>query len=32
VEDCQVCCQPIQLSCEIDDEGRLVAVKPERMD
>ena len=32
VEDCQVCCQPIQLACEIDDTGRLVAVKPERMD
>ena len=32
VEDCQVCCQPIQLSCEVDDEGRLVSVKPERMD
>lgn len=32
VEDCQVCCQPIQLDCEIDDAGRLLAVKPERMD
>jgi len=32
VEDCQVCCQPIQLSCEIDDDGRLLGVKPERMD
>jgi hypothetical protein len=32
VEDCQVCCQPIQLSCEIDDDGRLGSVKPERMD
>ena len=32
VEDCQVCCQPIQLSCEVDDEGRLLGVKPERMD
>ena len=32
VEDCQVCCQPIQLSCEVDDEGRLLSVKPERMD
>jgi hypothetical protein len=31
VEDCQVCCQPIELSCEVD-EGLLVAVKPERMD
>lgn len=32
VEDCQVCCQPIELSCEIDDGGRLSNVKPERMD
>jgi hypothetical protein len=32
VEDCQVCCQPIQLSCEVDDEGRLLSVKPDRMD
>ena len=32
VEDCQVCCQPIQLSCEIEDDGRLTSVKPERMD
>lgn len=31
VEDCQVCCQPIELSCEIED-GALLAVKPERMD
>ncbi len=31
VEDCQVCCQPIELSCEVE-EGLLVAVKPERMD
>jgi hypothetical protein len=32
VEDCQVCCQPIELTCEIDADGRLVSVKPERMD
>lgn len=32
VEDCQVCCQPIELSCDVSDAGRLVAVKPERMD
>jgi hypothetical protein len=31
VEDCQVCCQPIELSCAVE-EGLLVAVKPERMD
>lgn len=32
VEDCQVCCQPIELSCEVDAEGRLVGVRPARMD
>jgi hypothetical protein len=32
VEDCQVCCQPIELTCEIDADGRLVGLKPERMD
>jgi hypothetical protein len=31
VEDCQVCCQPIELSCEVAD-GELTGVKPERMD
>jgi hypothetical protein len=31
VEDCQVCCQPIELSCEVE-EGELIGVKPERMD
>jgi hypothetical protein len=31
VEDCQVCCQPIELSCEVE-EGELLSVKPERMD
>ena len=31
VEDCQVCCQPIELSCAVE-EGLLVAVQPERMD
>ena len=32
IEDCQVCCRPIELSCEVDAEGRLLSVKPERMD
>ena len=32
VEDCQVCCQPIELTCVVDGEGRLVSVKPDRMD
>ena len=25
VEDCQVCCQPIELTGEVDDGGRLTA-------
>jgi Cysteine-rich CPXCG len=32
VEDCQVCCQPIELECEVDQAGALVAVRPRRMD
>jgi Cysteine-rich CPXCG len=32
VEDCRVCCQPIQLTCDVDGEGTLLGVKPERMD
>jgi hypothetical protein len=32
VEDCEVCCQPIELGCEVGMAGELLAVKPERMD
>jgi hypothetical protein len=32
VEDCQVCCQPIELECEVDQTGALVAVRARRMD
>jgi Cysteine-rich CPXCG len=32
VEDCQVCCQPIELECEVDATGALVAVRLRRMD
>ncbi len=32
VEDCQVCCQPIELSVEIDDDGALRALRPSRLD
>jgi hypothetical protein len=32
VEDCQVCCQPIEMNCELDDEGRLSAFRAQRMD
>lgn len=32
VEDCQVCCQPIDLAIEVGDDGRLEAVRPSRAD
>ena len=32
VEDCQVCCQPIELECEVDQTGALTAVRARRMD
>ena len=32
VEDCQVCCQPIELECEVDATGALAAVRTRRMD
>lgn len=32
VEDCQVCCQPIELSVAVNDAGALESVKPHRMD
>ncbi|HTE43555.1 MAG TPA: CPXCG motif-containing cysteine-rich protein [Steroidobacteraceae bacterium] len=32
VEDCQICCQPIELYVEVNDAGRLRAVNPQRMD
>jgi hypothetical protein len=32
VEDCQVCCQPIELGCEVDQTGALTAVRARRMD
>jgi hypothetical protein len=30
VEDCQVCCQPIELAGEVGDDGALVAVTASR--
>jgi Cysteine-rich CPXCG len=30
VEDCQVCCQPIELAGEVDDAGALVGVTGQR--
>jgi hypothetical protein len=32
VEDCQVCCQPIQMGLHLTDEGTLESVSAERMD
>ncbi|MEO6186400.1 MAG: CPXCG motif-containing cysteine-rich protein [Steroidobacteraceae bacterium] len=32
VEDCQVCCQPIQISMRVADDGTLAAVEAARMD
>jgi hypothetical protein len=32
VEDCQICCQPIELYVEVNDKGRLRAVNAQRMD
>jgi hypothetical protein len=32
VEDCQVCCQPIELAVEVDAAGRLSAITARRLD
>jgi hypothetical protein len=32
VEDCQVCCQPIQISTQVGEDGSLDTVAAERMD
>ena len=32
VEDCQVCCQPIEFQIEREDGGALLGVKVQRMD
>jgi hypothetical protein len=32
VEDCQVCCQPIQMSVQVADDGTLDTFAAERMD
>ena len=32
VEDCQICCQPIELYVEVSDNGKLRAVNAGRMD
>lgn len=32
VEDCQVCCQPIQMSVHVAEDGQLDALTAERVD
>ena len=32
IEDCQVCCQPIEMSLEVDDDGALVQLQARRGD
>ena len=32
IEDCQVCCQPIELRVTVNAEGELMAVEPQRLD
>ena len=32
VEDCQICCQPIELSGEVDAGGRLASLMARRLD
>jgi hypothetical protein len=32
IEDCQVCCQPIELNLEVDDAGALAALAARRAD
>lgn len=32
IEDCQVCCQPMQVSVQLDDQGQLTEVRTQRLD
>ena len=32
VEDCQVCCQPIEMSCTLDESGQLASFRAGRLD
>lgn len=32
VEDCEVCCQPIELAFEVDDGGELIGFSARRLD
>jgi len=30
IEDCQVCCSPIEISIEIDSDGQVTGIHPKR--
>lgn len=32
IEDCQVCCQPMQVNVELNQQGRLTSVRTLRLD
>ncbi|MBF0188026.1 MAG: CPXCG motif-containing cysteine-rich protein [Magnetococcales bacterium] len=32
IEDCQVCCRPIIMTLEVDEDGRLIALDTRRED
>jgi hypothetical protein len=32
VEDCEVCCQPIEVSVDFDDEGELISFNSKNLD
>jgi hypothetical protein len=32
IEDCQVCCRPMELTVELEDNGALAAVRVQRLD
>ncbi|MET0280359.1 MAG: CPXCG motif-containing cysteine-rich protein [Steroidobacteraceae bacterium] len=32
VEDCQVCCQPIQMAVQVAEDGGLASLRAERVD
>ncbi len=32
IEDCQICCQPIEFASDVDDDGALRSITPRRLD
>jgi len=32
IEDCQICCQPIEFTSVVDDDGALRSIMPRRLD